>query len=474
MASLALSHEEARCSGLVMASPEAHDDALGLIPSLALVAAPPEVSSGPILEGSPPQRLVSPSGLQDAAASSCPSNKDVFRHPFDLEARMMKILGDLLPVEGEGLVSKCKKFLPDVWRELLELEERIRLIDGCASGEEYRYHVLGQYSRFPVERPLTQDQFRTPSFMEEEEHQKIIAAGKHPKETVRRQQELEEEWKLMEETSVKAWSIARRRMEAEREKCGSEGMVEGKRCFFLQLIEMGRRAHRAEARREEAEKAAVSLRSALDAERADLKVTRDNAEGILLSKRNLNQALASAEGEVEQDQEKISKLLSKIDILRAERDEAIRKAAAAEQDQEKISRLLSEIDILQAKWDEAIKKAVVAEDRALRSLAEPPTLASGVMSPLAHDPGEGSSLGEKALVVREPMTDLNQEEPRLLEGSEPSRVEVVWLPAKLKVLRAECSQAESAKGGGSLPMGSTWSSSASVIVEYLRRDAYQC
>ncbi|KAL6013674.1 hypothetical protein ACLOJK_004172 [Asimina triloba] len=62
---------------------------------------------------------------------------------------------------------------------------------------------------------------------------------------------------------------------------------------------MGRRTHRVEARREEAEKATISLRSALDAERADLEAAHDNAEGILLSKCNLDKALALAEMEAD-------------------------------------------------------------------------------------------------------------------------------------------------------------------------------
>ncbi|KAL6004631.1 hypothetical protein ACLOJK_005186, partial [Asimina triloba] len=293
-------------------------------------------------------------------ASSCPSNEEIFCRPFDMEARAIKILGDLLPVESRGVRKNyalgllstldvegrglgeqmLKKFLPDVWRELLELEERIRLVDGYSSREEYRYHILGQYSRFPVDCPRTLDRFETSGQMEEKEHRNIIDAVKRPKEVAMKQvprevprpdtpihseHKLEEEWKLMEEAGARARSVAWRRIEVEREKCRAEGMTEGSRHFFLLLMEMGRRAHRAEAWREEAEKAAVSLRSALDAERADLEVARDDVDGILLLKRDLDGALASVEAK-----EEISRLLSEIDILRAERDEAIRKAASAD------------------------------------------------------------------------------------------------------------------------------------------------
>ncbi|KAL5987040.1 hypothetical protein ACLOJK_041035 [Asimina triloba] len=178
-------------------SPEARNDAPGLVSSLARVAASSEVSSGPIPKGSSPRGLVSPFRLGDAAgaspspnptfnlvvpeaskredtgenasraktfmlrregssaeggslircgilasifgeASSCPSNEEIFRQPFNMEARAMKILEDLLPVESRGIRENyalglpsfldvegrglgeqmLKKFLPDVWREL--------------------------------------------------------------------------------------------------------------------------------------------------------------------------------------------------------------------------------------------------------------------------------------------------------------------------------------------------------------------
>ncbi|KAL5986679.1 hypothetical protein ACLOJK_015012 [Asimina triloba] len=79
----------------------------------------------------------------------------------------------------------------------------------------------------------------------------------------------------------------------------------------------------------------------------------------------------------------------------------------AEQDWERISELLSEVDAFRIERDDAIRKAARAEYRALQLLVESPLPASRVMSPLAHDPSEGSSFGEKALVIREPVGDLN-------------------------------------------------------------------
>ncbi|KAL5980826.1 hypothetical protein ACLOJK_028745 [Asimina triloba] len=73
-------------------------------------------------------------------------------------------------------------YLPDVWKKLSKLKERIRLINGCSCREEYCYHVLGKRFDFPVERPRVQDRFRVSSIMDEEEHQKIIATGKYPEE----------------------------------------------------------------------------------------------------------------------------------------------------------------------------------------------------------------------------------------------------------------------------------------------------
>ncbi|KAL6002575.1 hypothetical protein ACLOJK_034509 [Asimina triloba] len=110
-------------------------------------------------------------------ASSCPSNEEIFSRPFNMEARAMKILGDLLPIElrsirknhalgrtptqdREGLGAgerMLRNYLPNVWKELLELEQRIRLLDGCASREEYRYHMLGKRLQFLVDRPHARD-----------------------------------------------------------------------------------------------------------------------------------------------------------------------------------------------------------------------------------------------------------------------------------------------------------------------------
>ncbi|KAL5980283.1 hypothetical protein ACLOJK_028191 [Asimina triloba] len=146
---------------------------------------------------------------------------------------------------------------------------------------------------------------------------------------------------------------------------------------------MGRRAHRVESRREEGEKVMASLRSALDAE--------GRFGGGLL--------------------------LSEIDVLRAERDEAIRKATAA-------------------------------EDRALKLSTEPSILTSGVASPRARVTVNG--------------------------GPEPRGAEVAWLQAELEALRAEHLQVGSAKGGDSLLMGSTRSSSASVIAECVELRRFAC
>ncbi|KAL6001292.1 hypothetical protein ACLOJK_007024, partial [Asimina triloba] len=39
-------------------------------------------------------------------ASSCPSHEQLLRRPFDMEVRVLKILGDLLPVQSRG-IRKC-------------------------------------------------------------------------------------------------------------------------------------------------------------------------------------------------------------------------------------------------------------------------------------------------------------------------------------------------------------------------------
>ncbi|KAL6003401.1 hypothetical protein ACLOJK_023624 [Asimina triloba] len=51
----------------------------------------------------------------------------------------------MAPLDKEGRGSAklmLLEFLPDACRELIKLEKRICLIDGCSSREEYRYHDL--------------------------------------------------------------------------------------------------------------------------------------------------------------------------------------------------------------------------------------------------------------------------------------------------------------------------------------------
>ncbi|KAL5978229.1 hypothetical protein ACLOJK_029346, partial [Asimina triloba] len=76
---------------------------------------------------------------------------------------------------------------------------------------------------------------------------------------------------------------------------------------------------------------------------------------------------------------------------------------------------------IQAERDEAIRKAAAAKDRALQFLSKPSIPNRGVASPrscdLTLDTGEGSSLDGKALAVWEQIVDLRCEGPELPEES---------------------------------------------------------
>ncbi|KAL5980293.1 hypothetical protein ACLOJK_028201 [Asimina triloba] len=376
------------------------------------------------VEGSMQRRDADPSGAEApmcrgvlgstfGEASSCLSSEQS-------SARAMKILENLLPVQSraireyyalslpptldvEGARShpssnprrrggeeSCERMLldrvPDVWKELSELEERIRLLDGCSSREEYHYHVLRKRStpdQFPVDRPHAQDRFGVTSIMEEEERRKIIVVGKHLEKVAMEQVSRKAlrldvsvlfEWELLEKTLVKVRGMVRERLETEGERCHVEGMVEGERRLFFQLLKMGRCANQAEARREVVEKAVARLCSVLDAMRAELEVAR-----------------------AKQAQEEASKLAERV---------------------------------------EAIKRAAAAEEKVVQPLMEPVALRPEAESLRDVDPdaGEGSSLNGEVSVLRERIVVLSSRESKLLVESDKMQVEVVWFQTELKTL----------------------------------------
>ncbi|KAL6000172.1 hypothetical protein ACLOJK_034850 [Asimina triloba] len=355
-------------------------------------------------------------------ASSCLSNEQIFRWPFDMEARVMKILGDLLPIKSRA-IRECHAlslaptlngegrepgermlldYLPHMWKELSKLEERICLLNGCSSQEEY-----------------------WSSSMEEDERQKIIAVRKRPKEAAVEQTSREvlrpnghvpSEWELLKETCAKVWCMVRKRLEAERERCRTE-----------------------------------------DTTRAKLEVARDDAEGISLLKKDLDSALAITEKEAG------DLCLQKFNIEASLQ----RLSSQAEKAREDVSRLLSEVDALRADRDEAIRKATAAEERVLQLSVELTAPSPGVMSLCARNPSldtsEGLPLGGEALVLQEQVASLSSKESELPAEFELMQAEVAWLRTELDVLRAECFQVGSARGGNSFLTGSTSGTTASVI-----------
>ncbi|KAL6004778.1 hypothetical protein ACLOJK_005334 [Asimina triloba] len=208
-------------------------------------------------------------------ASTCPMDDQLFHWPFDMEARALKILGDLIPVrpraireynalgfapsldnEERGADERMlQKFLLDVWQKLSELEERIRLID----------------------RPNV----NIPS-----------------------------EWEFLEEALVKALSIAKERLEVKLERCRVEGIAKGERHFFFQLLEMGRRANR----------------------------TTTKVGNLRLQKFSAQTSIRYLFDQVPHAQKETSRLLSEISAKRAEQEKAIDNAAASRESEAKALR----------------------------------------------------------------------------------------------------------------------------------------
>ncbi|KAL6002675.1 hypothetical protein ACLOJK_022894 [Asimina triloba] len=297
-AGLALSREEARRSGLIVASPEALVEPGPLEPapsSVPIVDVEADITSPvPTFEREPSEASGQEgtevrTTKEKSPLSSCdvsprearaPVRRGVLeRHPCAL--RMTDSAIGLLTWRGRR--ADVQEFLPSVWRELSKLEERVCLIDVCNSQAKYRYHMLGERVRLYMGRPDVRDPFETSRIMDEEEHRRIIAAVKCLEETV-----------VAQEALAKARSMVRERLEVELEQHRVKGAVS-------------------------------ELRSVLDITRAELDKAHDDAEGVSLAKQDLERALGKARMEAEET----SKLLSKLNIVRAERDEVVDSVAAA-------------------------------------------------------------------------------------------------------------------------------------------------
>ncbi|KAL5985227.1 hypothetical protein ACLOJK_036465 [Asimina triloba] len=162
---------------------------------------------------------------------SCWDTKEIFRQSFDMEARALKILDNLLPVqgypgerhlgpdeEGRGPGERMlQEFLPNMWRELRDLEERVCIIDGCSSQEEYRYHVLKEHPSVALGHHHIRDLFEVSPIMVKE-RRKVVAAGKCPEETVVVQVAKENE--AVED--VEATIVAKRGLECTLEEADAE------------------------------------------------------------------------------------------------------------------------------------------------------------------------------------------------------------------------------------------------------------
>ncbi|KAL5983811.1 hypothetical protein ACLOJK_017903 [Asimina triloba] len=265
-AGLMLSREEIHLLDLIIASPKASLDPTPLVPApssapMADVEGPLSCCGADLGEAETSMRR-GVLGSTFGQTFSCPSDDQLFCQPFDTEARALKILSDLLP--------------------LLELEERIRLIDGCASQAEYLYHVLGSVFAHLWGRPHVRDPLRTSRIIDEEERQKIIVVGKRSEETgvaqvfqkvLRPNASVPSQCEFLEEAFVKAHSTR-----------GRTGAMLGQR------YDRGR----AKDLREQAEGAVSEFRSVLNVTRAELDEAHDDAEGVPLAKQDLERTLVEA------------------------------------------------------------------------------------------------------------------------------------------------------------------------------------
>ncbi|KAL5978857.1 hypothetical protein ACLOJK_018752 [Asimina triloba] len=379
-----------------------------------------------------------------------------------MEARALKILGDLLPVQSRG-IRECHaldlassldeegreagermllEYLPDVWKELLELEEdlfnrRDRFgVNNIMDEEECRKIIVTPRSHIEkgkeflvqaLKRTIshcgTQGRLSGPSTREEVQAAlktqdcyshcppDLEAQGrKRPKEVgIEPDVGIPYEWELLEEVVAKACSLARERLEVERERC------------------------RAEALREEAERAILELRSILDATRAELDEARDDVEGVSLAKQDLKRALVEAlteagdlrlaeaslrqlSNQVDHAREEASRLSSELDALRVERDEVVGRVAATREEalyfSSKLVALRSEADAYRVRD------------------ADPGTDEESSRAGLEAARGEVSALQEWVVV-------LCSKELELLAEFETMRAEVARLWTELETLRAE-------------------------------------
>ncbi|KAL5989124.1 hypothetical protein ACLOJK_027226 [Asimina triloba] len=278
-ASLALSRKEAHRSGLFVTLPEASVDPTSLGSTLS-----------PVLVVDIGANTTSPILILEFETFDAPGQEDV--------------------KELQRHRGPCRSVMRT--RELSELEDRVCLIDWCASRAKYHYHVLGKHAHLPMRRSHEQDRFKMNSIMDEVERRKIIAKVKCPKE-VGIEQASQEVLSFIQGS----WHDGREARD-ERERCQVEGMTDGERHFFFQLLEMGRRVNRVEALREEAEGAILEFCSVFNATRAELDKARDDPEGISLAKQDLERALASLlhlSNQAENVREEASRLSSEIEAI---------------------------------------------------------------------------------------------------------------------------------------------------------------
>ncbi|KAL5980088.1 hypothetical protein ACLOJK_036555 [Asimina triloba] len=234
---------------------------------------------------------------------------------------------------------------------------------------------------------------------------------------------------------------------------------------------MGYHDNQVEALRDQAEGAVSEIRSVLDVTRAELDEASDDTEGISLAKQDYERVLAEAmtkagdlclqkfsaevslqhlSNQVVHAQEEMSRLLSKLGVMRAEREKAVNSAVAA---MEEVFRFSTELVALRYEAE-----AFYAHDANTNISGETSHAELEAMR------GEVSMLNEWVVI-------LGSGEAKVLAESKAAWAEVVqfWTKLETSWVDLEHLQTASSQGGDTLSLGSiSVNAHASVIMEYLR------
>ncbi|KAL6013587.1 hypothetical protein ACLOJK_004085 [Asimina triloba] len=193
----------------------------------------------------------------------------------------------------------------------MELEERIRLTDVCASLVEYLYHMLKVPVLMSLGSPRARDLFGISHIMSEEECWRVVAVEKH-----------------LEESRVTQTTREVLRLDA-------EALRERAKQTVVRLL---KDLNTVNLEQEQAKETAAELLAKLEVMKAEWDEALHDAKGVISAKRDLKRALGEAKGDAtglclqklnakssihrlsdegECTREEVSKLSSELDAVRA-------------------------------------------------------------------------------------------------------------------------------------------------------------